>query len=111
MSSTRGYYLGLQTGSGSQSHVEDLFVWEMGGEHWQSWRALLAIWQSGREALPTGVLGKGRHVSKASRHGHGFRELNENSIFLEQLGQNPVCIVASRFILIIQPSKRNHCYI
>lgn len=77
----------------------------MGGEHWQGWRALLAIWQSRREALPTGVLGKGRHASEASRHGRGFREVNENGIFLKQLGQNPVCIATPRFILIIQPSK------
>lgn len=56
-------------------------MWEMGGEHWQSRRVLLAMWQSRREALPTGALGKGRHVSEPSRHGRGFREVNENGIF------------------------------
>lgn len=69
-------------------------MWEVGGEHWQ-----------GGRALPTGVLGKGRNVSEASRHGRGFRELNEIGIFLEKLGQNPVCIAAPRSILIIQPSE------
>lgn len=92
-------------GSGSQNHVEDVLVWEMSGEHWQGWRALLAAGRAGGRLFPTGVLGKGRHVSQASWHGRGFREVNENGIFLEKLGQNPVCIVTPRSILIIQPSE------
>lgn len=101
MSSTGGYFLGLQTGSGSQNHVEDLFVWEMGGEL-EGFVGHLAEQEGGS---PHRSAGKRQHVSQPSRHGRGFREVNGNGIFLEQLGQNPVCVAATRSILIIQPSK------
>lgn len=63
---------------------------------WQAGKVVVSAYQECWE--------KAGCISETSQNGCGFREVNENGIFLEKLGQKPVCI-APRYILISQPPK------